>query len=261
MAQLNVRLDDDVRASFDALARARGLNASNLIRVLIDTALGRDTSDRPFGDTTPPSLSTMDRRTLALHHEVLAEIATNSNGEDGEWRAEFHRNMVEVLTNGWTAEYHSLFDPIQPEMSKRECSLVDDILEMFTQLEFNLPRFSTAQRASLGEHADLFLDFRGFDHNDSVESRLSSYANYLIRTDRWKSMAFHFDAAHEYGNSHSPSLAKYHRMLLVWKPIWNAKIDNYGGLSNFRLSLDEIRRIHDACYYPGNEPSAPGKPE
>jgi antitoxin component of RelBE/YafQ-DinJ toxin-antitoxin module len=40
MAQLNVRLDDQTRDSFDALARARGLSASELIRSLIDSALG-----------------------------------------------------------------------------------------------------------------------------------------------------------------------------------------------------------------------------
>lgn len=39
MAQLNVRLDDHTRDSFDALARARGLSASDLIRSLIDNAL------------------------------------------------------------------------------------------------------------------------------------------------------------------------------------------------------------------------------
>ena len=80
MAQLNVRLDDDTREAFDALARARGLSASDLARSLIATALGRDDPERGYGDTTPVSLSAVERRSFALQYEILARLRDEGLG-------------------------------------------------------------------------------------------------------------------------------------------------------------------------------------
>ena len=250
MAQLNVRLDDHTRDSFDALARARGLSASDLIRSLIDNALGRDDPDRPHGDPTPQSLSAIERRTLALQHEILAHLTADPDEKNGGWEAEYHRKMIDVLNSGYTTEYPDMFQMIEPEMTRRECSLVCDILEMFDTLERSVGRLSEEERASLGEHAEHALTFRGFDFNSTHEGRLASYAEYLIKNGRWESMAEHFDAEHERGNSHFPVLASYERMLSVWRPMWKKKIANYGGPSNYLFTPDELRQIRAAWPYP-----------
>ena len=250
MAQLNVRLDDHVRDSFDALARARGQSASDLLRSLIDSALGRDDPDRSQDDPAPLSLSTIDRQTLKLQHQALAHLTADPDEDDGGWDARHHRNMVEVLDHGWTAEYPRLFQVIQPEMPRRECSLVWDVLDMFDNLERSLTGVPDDQRNLLGEHADHALRFTGFDFNDELEGRLASYAQYLIRTGRWASMASHFGAEHEHGNSHAPRLASYERMLSVWRPIWQKKIDAYGGPTNYLCTADELRQIRSAWPYP-----------
>jgi len=252
MAQLNLRIDDRTRDHFDALARARGLTASDLARELIGQALGRDDYDRPRGDTTPTSLSAVDRRRLALQHETLA-ILTAQEGEDGGgYEAEYHRQMVDVLNSGYTSEYYKTFQMIEPEMTDRDCSLVHDILEMFTQLEWSLQHLGDEGRASLGEHAEWALTFSGFDFNNSYEGRLASYAHYLIKDGKWAAMAKYFDAKHERGNSHSPALASYQRMLSVFKPLWDKKVKTMGGPNSYHFSPDELRQIIAAWPYPGN---------
>lgn len=250
MAQLNVRLDDHTRDSLDALARARGLSASDLIRGLIDSALGRNDPERSHGDPTPQSMSAVERRTLALQHEILSHLTAEPDEDEGGWEAEYHRRMVEVLTAGWTAEYSTMFVAMQPEMTRRESSLVHDILEMFTTVERSVERLSDESRASLGEHAEHALTFRGFDFNDAQEGRLASYAHYLIKTDRWQSLASRFDAKHEHGNSHFPVLASYERMLSVWRPMWEKKIATYGGPNDYLFTPEELRQIKDAWPYP-----------
>jgi uncharacterized protein len=250
VAQLNVRLDDDTRDSFDALARARGISASDLIRSLIDNAIGRDDPARPYGDPTPQSLSAIERRTLAMQHDILAHLTADPDEDNGGWEAEYHRKMIDVLSSGYTSEYPDTFQMIQPEMTRREGSLVHDILDMFDTLERSVGRLSEEERASLGEDAEFALTFHGFDFNDSFEGRLASYAEYLIKTGRWESMAEHFDAKHEHGNSHFPALASYERMLSVWRPMWKEKIANRGGPSNYLFTPDELRQILAAWPYP-----------
>lgn len=250
MAQLNLRIDDLARDQFDALARARGLTTSDLARELIGQALGRDDYDRPRGDTTPASLSAIDRRRLGMQHEILAMLTADEGQAGGGYEAEYHRQMVDVLNSGYTAEYYKTFQMVQPELTDRDCSLVHDILEMFTQLEWSVQHLGEAERASLGENAEYALTFSGFDFNNSYEGRLASYAHFLVKDDKWTSMAKYFEAEHERGNSHMPTLASYERMLSVFKPLWQKKVKAMGGPSNYRFSPEELREIISAWPYP-----------
>lgn len=250
MAQLNVRLDDDTRDSFDALARARGLSASDLIRNLIDNALGREESSRRHGDLVPPSLSAIERRAFILQHEILAHLTSESDEPNGGWDAEYHRGMVEVLNRGFTTEYDKMFQEVQPEMTRREASLAHDILDMFDNIQWSLSRLTEAERATLGENAENALTFSGFDFNDSQEGRLADFAQYVIKTGRWESMAIYFDDKHERGNSHFPALASYQRLLAVWQPMRQAMLRNYGGPNKYALGPDELRQIVEAWPYP-----------
>lgn len=254
MAQLNVRLDEQTREWFDALARARGVSASDLIRSLIDDALGGAATglgrEREYGDPTPRSLTAVERRTLALQHQILSLLTADPDEENGGWEAEHHRRMVEVLEAGYTTEYPDMFVAMQPEMTRRECELVHDIFDMFTVLGANLRQLTPAELESLGEHAEHALTFHGFDFNDRLEGRLASYGRYLISAGRWESMAEHYDDKHERGNSHFPALASYQRMLAVWKPIWKQKVAMHSGPDSFRFTLDALRAVVAAWPYP-----------
>jgi uncharacterized protein YfbU (UPF0304 family) len=138
---------------------------------------------------------------------------------------------------------------IEPEMTDRDCSLVHDILAMFTQLEWSVQHLSEEGRASLGEKADWALTFSGFDFNNSHEGKLASYAYFLMKDDKWTSMAKYFDAEHERGNSHMPALASYQRMLSVFKPMWEKKVKTMGGPNSYRFSAEELREIIAAWPY------------
>jgi uncharacterized protein YfbU (UPF0304 family) len=243
MAQLNIRIDDEDRDLFDSLARARGLSTSDMLRDLIRQALGR--GERPRDDTTPASLSAVERRRLAMQHEVLATLKA-----DDEYEAAYHQQMIEVLNSGYTGEYYRTFQMIEPEMTDRECRLVWDILDMFRTVEGSVGALTEEERASLGEHWEYGLRFRGFDFNDRQEGRLAAYAHFLIKDDRWTELADRFDDQHERGNSHMPALASYQRMLSVWKPLWEAKVKSFGGPKDYRFSVEELRRILDAWPYP-----------
>lgn len=244
MAQLNIRIDDESRDLFDSLAQARGLSTSDMLRELIWQALGRD-GERPRDDTTPASLSAVERRRLAMQHEVLAILRA-----DDEYEAAYHRQMIEVLNSGYTGEYYRTFQMIEPEMTDRECRLVWDILDMFRTVESSVAALTDEERASIGEHSEYALAFRGFDFNDAQESRLASYAHFLIKDDRWTELADRFDDKHERGNSHSPMLASYRRMVSVWRPLWDAKVKSFGGPKDYRFTVEELRQILDAWPYP-----------
>lgn len=250
MAQLNVRLDDQTRESFDALARARELSASDLIRNLIDDALGRSPGSNNPADVTPRSLTAVQRLALAHQHEILAHLTADPDDADGGWEAKYHRRMVEALNRGFTPEYEDMFRQMQSEMTQHETSLVNDILEMFSTLQRTVEGLTPEQLAAVGEHADHAFRFRGFDFNDRHEARLASYARYLVETDRWDDMAKYFDRKHEHGNSHMPYLATYQRMLRVWRPIWDDKISNYGGPNSYLFTTEELRQILVAWPYP-----------
>jgi uncharacterized protein YfbU (UPF0304 family) len=159
-----------------------------------------------------------------MQHEILAILSADEGQADGGYEAEYHRQMVDVLNSGYTSEYYRTFQMIQPEMTDRECSLVHDILEMFTRIVWSVEQLTDKEQATLGEHADYALTFSGFDFNNSQEGRLASYAEFLIEDNRSESMAKYFDAQHERGNSHAPMLATYQRMLSVWKPMWDKKV-------------------------------------
>lgn len=243
MAQLNIRLDDGARDQLDALADARGVTTSELMRDLIGNALGHSDPEASGPSVTPVSLTAVERLRLAKLFEVLAHLTAVDGEKGGGWKAVNNRRLAEVLTSGYTAEYDTLFQDIGPEMTRRECSLLMDILDMFTQLERSVGALDVKECSALGDSTVSMLMFRGFDFNDAFEGRLASYASYLISTRRWESMAAHFDELHEGGNSHMPMLAAYQRLLTTFRPIWRHKVDTHGGENRYLLSVDELGQV------------------
>jgi uncharacterized protein YfbU (UPF0304 family) len=188
----------------------------------------------------------VERRHLALQHEILAMLHS-----DDEYEAGHHRRLVEVLTKGYTGDYHRMFLGISPELSRRDCSLLWDLLDMFCVLKASLDRLDAAEKKALGEGAaGVRLSFQGFDFNDAYEGRLADYAQHLIDTDRWQDLAEHFDDEHERGNSHSPRLATYLRMLEAFQPIWSAKVKDSGLSHDDRYALN-LGPAFDVIQRPG----------
>lgn len=240
MATVNVRTDDYTHAELQAVARGRGITVSDLLREAIDVTLGRDAGQTTVGDA-PSSLTLVQRRTLALQHEILTRL-----DPDG---ADYHQRSIEVLEHGFVTEYDREFYAFSPELSPAETRLVVDVLEMFRVLKASMSGVGPDAVKQIGDYAEHGLTYLGFDHNNTYEGRLSSYAHFLIKEGRWLELADRFDSNHEHGNSHMPMLATYEGMLAAFKPIWNERLSNnklgYGD-DRYRLTLDELKQVYEA---------------
>jgi uncharacterized protein YfbU (UPF0304 family) len=98
------------------------------------------------------------------------------------------------LRNGYTLEYETLGNFVDPDVSEEECREVVDILEMYRALKI-------ARRD---------ITFPGFDGNNETEH--FAYATFLIDIqNKWT------ESKQDPRNSHSPMLARYRSMLRSWK--------------------------------------------
>jgi uncharacterized protein YfbU (UPF0304 family) len=246
VAVLNVRVDDETRDSLEALARGQNRTVSELLRSLIDDALGR-TGDTWLADTTPAGLSAVERQNLALLHEILRHVTPD---DEERYDAEWHSKRIDVLQRGYVSEYHDEFAGIEPELSKQHTVTVNDILDMFHNIETSVAKLPAEDRDSLGERAENALRFAGFDENDRLESRMLTYARHLINSGRWESMKAHFAPGLETdrGNSHAPLLSAYLRMLRAWKPMRAAKLASHDW--DFDLNRDELAALIAARRHP-----------
>ena len=187
-----------------------------------------------YDDLRPPvSLSPVERQTLLLLHQVLAHV------DSGE--ADYHEKMVEILNEGFTIEYENVFTPY-PELSKDDCTLVYDILDMFRVIKASLKELDPAERDALLADHNHVLTFQGFDGNDVREGKMRSYVRFLQNTDRWTDLREDVDAA-DGGNSHSLMLGRYQAMLDVYKPIWNETVH---AAQSSLLGAAELRRVAEA---------------
>ena len=244
MATITLRVDDGFRRDIEVVARARGESTSDLIRTAIEVFLGKEDDEaRPTGG--PQSLTLVERAMLTSHHEQLASLY-----EDEDWEHEHHKKVVEVLESGFTGEYDIVFSGLDPEIPRRECKLLWKILDMFKFLQFSLAQLDDAAKAEIGKNAEDALSFRGFDGNDSRESALLRYAAFLVNNDRWIEHKAVFE--HDGGNSHSPMLGSYERMLAEFEPIWDRKTRDYstGGPSRYLLNVEELKVIYAAWPHP-----------
>lgn len=236
---ISMRIDEQTRDHIDDAAAARGTTASDLLRDAVYEHLGL--AERTDRNDTPISLSHYQRTSLALQHKILAKLDT----EDPD----YHLECAEILEKGYTLEYWRAFSPY-PEMPERDCRLVMDILDMFRMIESCLNQYGPEATKEIGEFADLRLRFRGFDGNDSREGAMIGYVDHLIATERWQE--FEERVRKNRGNSHSPMLDTYQRMLDVYTPIFKTKSTSHWTGDKPPFSLDELKQVNDSCVHPAN---------
>jgi uncharacterized protein len=239
MATITLRLDDQDRDDLEQLARNQGVTLSELLRGTIARLVGRDADTPPH---VPPSLEITQRHTFRLLHKLMAEV-----GPEDE--RDYHRRQAEVIEEGFTAHYHSVFSGIVfPEMTKTDAELVYDLLDAFTVLESSLDKLDDEVRAGLGEGAEYTLRFHGFDHNDPYEYRLAGFAKHLIADGRWDRMAHHFDDEHEGGNSHMPMLNSYRRVLAAYKAVLQKRKKAGSDFEAYRFNAEALQAVLTAAH-------------
>lgn len=249
MATLTLRVEDGVRDRLQSLADGNGVNVSDLLREAIDDLLGNG-RDAPPTSAVPESISLVDRRQLVLLHRILARLVQDQTADvrleyDGDTKYQLDR--ADVLEHGWTGEYNIEFIATEPEMSRRDCGTVMDILDMFRVIRSSVAELPE----TLVDDQAAVLKFHGFDSNDQREVRYLTYAHALIRDGKWTDLADVFSDAHDNGNSHAPLLSAYERMLAVFQPLW-AEIVRRGGRRGFVLNAEELQQIANAAVHPEN---------
>ncbi|ANZ40621.1 hypothetical protein BBK82_36080 [Lentzea guizhouensis] len=250
MATLTLRVEDSVRDELERAARAQGTTVSNLLRTAIDTLLGfgdGDAPDRDAGVVVPRTLDVVQRKTFTLLHQILARLP-----EDDEDDRDYHRRLAEVMTDGFTEEYHSEFGYMSAELTPAECTRLNDFLEMFRVLEHSLEQLPPADRERLGTKAQHILVFDGFDMNKPDESRMLSYARHLVKDKsegRWSKFRERLTTG-ERGNSHSSRLARYNRMLSAYRSILDRKRSGRGFvLDAYQFDVDDLTQMIEAARY------------
>jgi uncharacterized protein YfbU (UPF0304 family) len=247
MATVTIRLDDATREELEAIADTRDMTLSDLLRDQIDALLGRAAEVRA---DVPHTLSFPQRQVLAQQHEILALL--HADDED-DYESRTHRTLATVLNEGYAGEYDSIFGAILTEMPRSECKLVWDILDMFRMLGVSIDRLSPDDRAALGDESERRLRFAGFDLNNSREGRMLCYVRHLIDTRRWTEIKPLLAEIGDGGNSHSPYLATYERMLASYTPISEDTAKGSRGFSMDAgiLTLEGLKQVAKAWAWPG----------
>ena len=189
-------------------------------------------------------LSDYERLSLSLQHDILAATV------DADGDAEYHRQVSEILREGYTREYDDVFRVLDDELGTEECELVADILDMFRHVGHSVDSLDGDADLLIGQHASSWLRFGGFDANDRLEGRMLGYARYLVSHGQWDDLAEYFDGHHDRGNSHAPHLDGYRRMLVKFRPIWARKVEGARGMGGYDLTAEELKEIHEAFPYP-----------
>lgn len=249
MATITLRVDDRIRDQLQAMAEGMGISVSDLLRSLIDGLFDRVDRQEPRRRVVPESMTAVDRKQLALLHKILARLVEEDVDDDRlayDGDTTYQLDRAQALEEGWTKEYDMEFHAMEPELSRRDCGLVMDLLDMFRILKYSCERVTDQlSNEDLGT-----LRFRGFDLSDDLEGRLLGYARWLISDgDRWQEQAEVFSTENDRGNSHMPWLAAYRRMLEVYEPIWRGVTRDRGRVGEL-LDAEQLRQVAAAAVHP-----------
>lgn len=166
-------------------------------------------------------LTEKERLSYILQLEILEKLSPEKHQ---------YTELKDALSNGFTYHYNDLVDFFldKNELSIEESRLVLDILEMYRGLIFSATKLGWE---NMGK-----VTFLGFDGNDSIESKMYSYARYFMEDlDRYDEIR---ELSNGDYNSHTKMLPKYQRMLLVFKEIPK--------LRHCSMNEDELNQILNA---------------
>jgi uncharacterized protein YfbU (UPF0304 family) len=86
---------------------------------------------------------------------------------------------------------------------------------------------------------------------------MADYVEFLMRDDqKWTELRPQLER-HDNGNSHTPTLDTYTRMLAEYRRIMDGRERGYSRL-DYLLSLDELKQVADAQTHPANRSQRPG---
>lgn len=244
MPTVTIRLTNELRDQVSQAADADDVSVSDYIRGALETHLslvqGGEVGAGRNRDDGEVSMTPFERKVLQLLHRNL--LAAQGDLADEHYDSQQEVRSLKVLENGFAGEYAEEFTDILEPMGRAECELVWDIFDMFRVIESSVRELGKDGWNQLAvEDAEYLGSFQGFDFNDALESRLGSYARFLIETDRWTERQESFSRENDFGNSHAKMLPTYRSMLRVFKPLWRTAIR--GGFSRRHLDAQQLEQI------------------
>lgn len=249
MAVLNIRVDDRVRDQLRELAGDQGVSLSEYVRdLLMEAVVPVYQQEAKHGaEPSAESLRIADRQMLSLLHRILARmLPEDSNDVDGD--PKYQLMCAEILEEGYTGEYWHETAGFSTELSQRDCGRVKDILDMFRICTFSIDHLRKGG-VELDDQLVYGLQFMGFDHNDALEGHMASYVEFLTRGgERWAELHSQIKSNDD-GNSHSPMLDTYLRMLAEYRRIMDGRKRGFDRF-DYLLSEDELVRISEARIHP-----------
>lgn len=251
MAVLNVRVDERLRDQLKELADGQGVTTSEYVRDLLMEAVApvfeREVA---HGDEPPPeSMRIVDRQVLSLLHRILGRVLPDDS-DDVDGDPEYQLMRARILEEGLAGEYWYETAGFRTELSKRDCSRVSDILQMFRIITYSI-NDPESVGAPVSEKLARQLEFRGFDHNDALEGHMASYVEFLMRDgERWTELRPQLER-NDRGNSHIPMLDTYVRMLSEFRRIMDSR-KRGTRRPDYLLSLEELERIAGVQAHPSH---------
>lgn len=255
MAVLNVRLDDHVRDQLKELADVEGVTLSEYVRDLIlEAVVPVYEREVKHGDEpAPESLRIIDRQVLSLLHRILARVLPE-DASDVDGDLEYQLMRAQILEEGFTGEYWFETAGFRTELSKRDCGRVLDILDMFRIVTYSIDHLAK-EGSPIEEGLAFQLEFRGFDHNDALESHMADYVEFLMRDDRWTELKPQLER-NDNGNSHHRTLDTYLRMLAEYRRIMKGRERGSFRPTDYLLSSEELQQIAEGRVHPSNRRKA-----
>lgn len=256
MAVLNIRVDERVRDQLREMADAAGVSLSEFVRdLLMEATVPVYERKVEHGDEpAPETMNIYERKTLSLLHRILGRLVPE-DGNDVDGDPDYQRMRAKILEDGFTGQYWFETAGFSTELSKRDCDRVSDILQMFRIITYSINHLEE-EGTAVDKKLAIRLEFRGFDHNDPLEAHMASYVEFLMRDNRWTELKPQLERNDD-GNSHSPVLDRYLRMLSEYRRIMDSRERTYTRL-DYLLSLDDLKQIAEARTHPSMRRSTQG---
>lgn len=236
MPTISLRISEEAKEKITSLAQETGGTISGVVLDAVNSAIGGGRANFPE-DMAPSSLSSVNRLILR-NQELLLSMCP----ELDEYERSDHAFNARVLEEGYTSEYSRVFACLRSEVPYSLSEELFGILDMFRVLRASYTALSEEEKGKVEERD---ISFRGFDLNNSVESPLVGYVEYLFEDDRYTELMEPLSRFSDGGNSHHPNLDMYRRMRRCFEPIWREHL-----LTVSMLSLKEIKKVLSAIPYP-----------
>lgn len=229
MAIVSLRMADELKSVLERMAVEKDTTVSALINAQIVELAGSVDEVRP---DSPYSLAPSDRYALMRMNEMMAVLHPEDQGS--------YEEDAEAFRQGYVAEYSRIFSQMREELSRRDCEMVWDLLDMLRVLGVSYEALTESDRVGIDEPS---CHYQGFDRNDALEGSMASYVDYLAGTGRWTWTADDSLRYSDKGDAHMPMLPVYRRMFDAYERV---KLDrsvsepNYYAIGWRLLTREEI---------------------